>query len=192
MTIDAGIRWEPFLPPVDNLNDQAATIPPDKTLRYYPTAPPDCSSPGRRRQCSLVKGIRAARARCRIAGRTSLLASASTSSPFPSGKTSVRLGYGVFWDQARLIAWNRFSTAQPFDASVIVNAPGSVANNYAPASRGQRVHKWGIQNPYPSSFLAPGAAGCVLILPMAATGRRRRARPYWRRTSTKATRNSGT
>ena len=27
VTIDAGIRWEPFLPPVDNLNDQMCFDP---------------------------------------------------------------------------------------------------------------------------------------------------------------------
>ena len=47
LTIDAGFRWEPFLPPVDNLNDQICFDPTFKTQStFYPTAPPGFTFPG--------------------------------------------------------------------------------------------------------------------------------------------------
>jgi hypothetical protein len=46
--------------------------------------------------------------------------------PFGNGKTSIRAAYGIFWDQARLIAWNRYSTAQPFDENFELTGLASV------------------------------------------------------------------
>lgn len=159
ITIDAGIRWEPFLPPVDNLNDQVC-FDPTLTAKstYYPTAPPGLLFPGPPVGSSgLGNGDRGC-PRSGVPNRWKNFAPrvGVNISPFKSGKTSIRAGYGIFWDQARLIAWNRFSTAQPFDASVIVNAPGSVANNYAPSLTGNSVYSnSGVQNPYP--FVIPRA-----------------------------------
>ncbi len=157
VTIDAGIRWEPFLPPVDNLNDQMCF---DPTLTahssYYPTAPPGLLFPGPPVGSSSLGRGDPGCPRSGVPNRWKNFAPriGVNFSPTSSGKTSVRAGYGVFWDQARLIAWNRFSTAQPFDASVIVNAPGSAANNYAPSLTGNSVYtNSGVQNPYP--FVIP-------------------------------------
>src|SRR5207244_10553906 len=47
VTLDLGLRWEPFLPPVDNLNDQIcldATF--TKRSQFYPNAPPGILFPG--------------------------------------------------------------------------------------------------------------------------------------------------
>ena len=58
LSIDAGLRWEPFLPAVDQLNDQLC-FDPTFTAKstYYPTAPPGILFPGPpRRQSSLGKG----------------------------------------------------------------------------------------------------------------------------------------
>ena len=74
--------------------------------------------------------------------------------PTKSGKMSVSGSYGLFWDQSRLIAYNRFSTAQPFDANSAVNNPGYPANNYAPSLTGNSVYtNTGLVNPYP--FVIP-------------------------------------
>lgn len=160
MTIDAGIRWEPFLPPVDNLNDQACLDPTfTKQSTYYPTAPVGLLFPGPPQGSgSLGKGD-AGCPRSGVPNRWTNFAPrvGVNLSPFKSGKTSIRAGYGIFYDQARLIAWNRFSTAQPFDASVIVNAPGSAANDYAQSLSGNNVYtNSGVQNPYP--FIIPRTA----------------------------------
>jgi hypothetical protein len=160
VTIDAGIRWEPFLPPVDNLNDQMCLDPTfTKQSTYYPTAPVGLLFPGPPQGSSSLGKGDAGCPRSGVPNRWSNFAPrvGINVSPFKSGKTSIRAGYGLFYDQARLIAWNRFSTAQPFDASVIVNAPGSAANNYAPSLTGNNVYtNSGVQNPYP--FVIPRAA----------------------------------
>ena len=157
MTIDAGLRWEPFLPPVDNLNDQLcldATF--TKKSTYYPTAPAGLLFPGPPLGSSSLGQGDAGCPRSGVPNRWTNFAPrvGLNLNPFASGKTSIRLGYGVFWDQARLIAWNRFSTGQPFDESVIVNTPGTVANNYAPSLSGNNVYNnSGVINPYP--FVIP-------------------------------------
>jgi hypothetical protein len=153
VTIDAGIRWEPFLPPVDNLNDQTCLDPTfTKQSTYYPTAPVGLLFPGPPQGSGSLGRGDAGCPRSGVPNRWKNFAPriGVNISPFKSGKTSIRAGYGIFYDQARLIAWNRFSTAQPFDASVIVNTPGSAANNFAPSLTGNNVYtNSGIQNPYP-------------------------------------------
>jgi Carboxypeptidase regulatory-like domain/TonB-dependent Receptor Plug Domain len=153
VTIDAGIRWEPFLPPVDNLNDQICYDPTfTKTSSYYPTAPPGLLFPGPPTgESANGKGDDGC-PRSMVPNRWKNVAPriGVNVDPTGSGKTSIRLGYGIFWDQARLIAWNRFSTAQPFDESVIVNGPTVLA----PSLSGNNIYtNSGVQNPYP--FVIP-------------------------------------
>lgn len=126
LTIDAGIRWEPFLPPVDNLNDQICFDPSlQSQSTFYPNAPAGITFPGPPvGQGGLGKGD-AGCPRGGIPNRYKNFAPriGINADPFKNGKTSIRAGYGVFYDQARLIAWNRFSTAQPFDANTTINGP---------------------------------------------------------------------
>ena len=152
ITIDAGIRWEPFLPPVDNLNDQICYDPTfTKRSTYYPTAPPGILFPGPPEGSgSLGKGDPGC-PRSMVPNRWKNVAPriGLNVDPFGTGKTSVRAGFGIFWDQARLIAWNRFSTAQPFDESVIVNGPKVLQ----PSLSGNNIYtNGGVQNPYPFSI----------------------------------------
>jgi hypothetical protein len=152
VTIDAGIRWEPFLPPVDNLNDQICYDPTfTKQSTYYPTAPPGILFPGPPvGSGSLGKGDPGC-PRSMVPNRLKNLAPrvGLNIDPFGNGKTSVRAGFGIFFDQARLIAWNRFSTAQPFDESVIVNGPKVLV----PSLSGNNIYtNGGVQNPYPFSI----------------------------------------
>lgn len=124
VTIDAGFRWEPFLPPVDNYNDQICFDPTFKTLStFYPTAPPGFTFPGPPvGQSSLGQGDPGC-PRAMVPNRWKNVSPriGFNIDPFRSNKTSIRLAYGIFWDQARLIAWNRYSTAQPFDENLIIN-----------------------------------------------------------------------
>jgi hypothetical protein len=120
VTIDAGLRWEPFLPPVDNLNDQICFDPTLKTQSsFYPTAPPGFTFPGPplSEPTSTFGTGDPGCPRAMVPDRWKNFAPrlGFNISPFKSGKTSIRAAYGLFWDQARLIAWNRYSTAQPFD-----------------------------------------------------------------------------
>jgi hypothetical protein len=118
LTIDAGFRWEPFLPPVDNLNDQICFDPTLKTQStFYPTAPPGFTFPGPPLSLSADGKGDPGCPRSMVPNRMKNVAPrlGINVDPFANGKTSIRAAYGIFWDQARLIAWNRYSTAQPFD-----------------------------------------------------------------------------
>lgn len=161
ITIDAGFRWEPFLPPVDNYNDQICFDPTFKTLStFYPTAPPGFTFPGPPEgQGSLGKGDPGC-SRSMVPNRLKNVAPrvGVNMDPFGNGKTSIRAGFGLFWDQARLIAWNRYSTAQPFDDNVTVNGVSTStpypsltgANIFTNAPAGEQV------DPFP--FIIPRTA----------------------------------
>ena len=156
VTIDAGLRWEPFLPPVDNLNDQICFDPTfTKHSTYYPTAPAGLLFPGPPKGSeSLGKGDSGC-PRSMVPNRYKNFAPriGVNIDPFKNGKTSIRAGYGIFWDQARLIAWNRFSTAQPFDESSIVNGPASTIATLTPSLTGYNIYaNGGVQNPFPFSI----------------------------------------
>lgn len=156
VTIDAGIRWEPFLPPVDNLNDQICYDPTfTAQSKYYPTAPPGILFPGPPTGSGSLGQGDTGCPRSMVPNRWKNVAPrvGLNVDPFGTGKTSVRAGFGIFWDQARLIAWNRFSTAQPFDESVIVNGPKVLQ----PSLSGNNIYNnGGVQNPFP--FVIPRTA----------------------------------
>jgi hypothetical protein len=153
VTIDAGIRWEPFLPPVDNLNDQLCFDPTLKSQStFYPNAPAGITFPGPPTGSgSLGSGDKGC-SRGGIPTRYKNVAPrvGINFDPFKNGKTSIRAGYGIFYDQARLIAWNRFSTAQPFDSNSTVNGVA----NLEPSLSGNNVFtNNGRVNPFP--FVIP-------------------------------------
>jgi hypothetical protein len=158
VTVDAGFRWEPFLPPVDNYNDQICFDPTFKTLStFYPTAPPGFTFPGPPEgQGALGKGDPGC-PRSMVPNRWKNVSPrlGINYSPFPNNKTSIRAAIGVFWDQARLIAWNRYSTAQPFDENEIIN--GVSSSNPAPSLTGTSIFtNTNTVNPFP--FVIPRTA----------------------------------
>ncbi len=156
LTIDAGIRWEPFLPPVDNLNDQICFDPSlTKKSTFYPTAPAGLTFPGPPVGSGSFGTGDAGCPRSGIPNRYKNFAPriGINVDPFKTGKTSIRAGYGIFYDQARLIAWNRFSTAQPFDS----NSTVAGLTTLAPSLTGNNVFtNAGRVNPFP--FVIPRTA----------------------------------
>lgn len=153
VTIDAGIRWEPFLPPVDNLNDQICFDPSlQSKSTFYPTAPAGLTFPGPPVGSESFGTGDQGCPRSGIPNRYKNFAPriGVNVDPFKTGKTSIRAGYGIFYDQARLIAWNRFSTAQPFDS----NSTVAGLTTLAPSLSGNNVFtNSGRVNPFP--FVIP-------------------------------------
>ena len=152
LTLDLGFRWEPYLPPVDNLNDQICFDPTfTSKSTYYPTAPPGITFPGGPTNANFGKGD----AGCprNLVGSHWKNAAPRIGfawDPFKKGKTSIRGAYGVFWDQIRLIAYNRFSTSTPFSYTATIPSPGNINNNYAPSLAGTSAFiNSGQTNPYP-------------------------------------------
>jgi Carboxypeptidase regulatory-like domain/TonB-dependent Receptor Plug Domain len=152
LTLDLGLRWEPYLPPVDNLNYQICFDPTfSKRSQFYPTAPPGILFPG----SAVGSGFGEGDPDCprqliphrwaNFAPRFGLVWD-----PFGKGKTSIRAGYGVFWDQFQSIGYNRFSTALPFGLAREIFSPGSPSNNYAASLTGDLIFtNAGQINPFP-------------------------------------------
>ncbi len=153
LTANLGLRWEPYLPPVDNLNDQLCFDPTfTKRSSFYPTAPPGILFPSGPQGRGFGKGDAACprqlipRRWANFAPRVGLVWD-----PFKKGKTSVRASYGIFWDQIRLIGYNRFSTAAPFDQPQLFFSPGNPKNNWAPSLAGNSIYtNSGLVNPFPA------------------------------------------
>lgn len=156
-----GLRWEPYLPPVDQLNDQICFDPTfTKHSTYYPTAPPGVLFAGG----PVGRGFGSGDAGCprqliptrwaNFAPRVGLVYD-----PFKKGKTAVRVSYGVFWDEIRLIGYNRFSTSMPFDQPQLIYSPGGPSNNYAPSLFGTSMFtNAGLVDPFPTQVPRAPAA----------------------------------
>ncbi|MBV9182432.1 MAG: TonB-dependent receptor, partial [Acidobacteria bacterium] len=157
LTVDLGLRWEPYLPPVDNLNDQICLDPTfTKQSQYYPTAPPGLLFPGPPiGQGSLGHGDPG----CPRSGVPNRWANFAPRvglnwDPSNSGRMSVRAGYGIFYDQVRLIGYNRFSTAEPY-AAVVQRFDQQLtaadrADNFQPMLSGNLVYPLtSLTNPFP-------------------------------------------
>lgn len=139
---------------MDNLNDQICFDPTFKTQSvFYPTAPLGFTFPGP--PLSLKSDGKddpgCPRAMVPDRWKNVALRLGFNIDPFGHGKTSIRAAYGIFWDQARLIAWNRYSTAQPFDENFYINRLATLQ----PSLTGTNVftNNPGVVNPFP--FVIP-------------------------------------
>lgn len=135
LTLNLGLRYDPFLPFTDSDN-RFSQFRPGQQSTVFPTAPAGVVFPG---DAGVPFSAMEAKNN-RLAPRFGF-----AWDPSGKGKLSVRGGYGVFWSQIRQQANNQPSNSQPFAAKFTFDAPPSVENPYANTG-----------NPWP--FTAPATA----------------------------------
>ncbi|MBL8212275.1 MAG: TonB-dependent receptor [Bryobacterales bacterium] len=120
LTLSIGMRWEPLLPFYDG-RDQLSVFRPGVQSTIFPTAPAGLlyvGDPGVPR-AGIPNDWNNWGPRFGFAW-----------SPFKKGKTSVRGGYGVFYDFPVMHQLSSFANTQPFSVQVQVNQPPSFSNPY--------------------------------------------------------------
>jgi hypothetical protein len=134
LTLNIGLRWEPFIM-VKEKNEELGAFRPGQQSRIYPRAPLGALFPG---DAGIVNGI-VGNDYQKFAPRFSF-----AYDPRGNGKTSIRGGYGVFFDTLRLVGLNTNSINQPFSFGLrtftvplsdpYVNNPGQLQTlrNYVP------------------------------------------------------------
>ena len=104
LTLNMGLRWEPFLM-VKEKNEELGAFRAGQQSRVYPLAPVGALFPGDNGIPNGIVNNDLNKPAPRIGFAWD---------PFGNGKTSIRGGYGVFWDTLRLVGLNTNSINQPF------------------------------------------------------------------------------
>ena len=104
LTLNLGVRWEPYITTRDALNHDAAFRPGQQST-VFPLAPAGLVFPGDQ---GIEKGV-SPNGLAKFSPRFGF-----AYDPFGDGKTSIRGGYGVFRNALRLVALNGNALDQPF------------------------------------------------------------------------------
>lgn len=142
-TLDLGLRWDPFFPYTDTLGRLAAWRPGRQSTRYI-NAPPGVLYPG---DPGLPDG-----------GYDTAWGNFGPRAGFAwdifgNGRTSLRGGYGVFYDRSNTISTNSQANQGPF--GTIVTIFGNNINNFSDPYAGTT-------NPFPASQNPPRDVRFVL------------------------------
>jgi len=130
LTLSAGVRWEPYLP-FFATNDELTVFRPGQQSTVFPSAPQGLLYVG-------DQGVQRGGTDTdwnNIAPRFGL-----AWRPGGSTKTSVRAGYGIFFDTPRFHMLSHFVNSPPFSFQTTINQPASFSDPYR-----------GITNPFPYS-----------------------------------------
>ncbi len=130
LTLSAGVRWEPYLP-FFATNDELTVFRPGQQSTVFPSAPQGLLYVG-------DKGVQRGGTDTdwnNIAPRIGF-----AWRPFGSTKTSVRAGYGIFFDTPRFHMLSHFVNSPPFSFQTTINQPASFSDPYR-----------GTTNPFPYS-----------------------------------------
>ena len=122
LTLNLGLRWDPWLPYRDDLH-AISQFRPGQQSTLYPTAPPGYVFPGDTGVSSASIQSRWNNWGPRLGFAYDLLG---------TGKISLRGGWGMFYSDVRQQSLNNISSNEPFGLSLAVTQPtGGLANPYA-------------------------------------------------------------
>ncbi|WP_031500541.1 TonB-dependent receptor [Bryobacter aggregatus] len=120
LTLNLGVRWEPYLPMGEKNNRLMAFVPGQQST-VYPTAPLGLVFPGDKGISNKITPNEWNKFAPRIG---------FAYDPFGNGRTSIRGGYGIFYDSPRLVPYNTFSSRQPYSVGTTLQNPYSLTDPY--------------------------------------------------------------
>ena len=120
LTLNLGVRWEPYVPLTEQHNHLSAFRPGQQST-LYPNAPKGLLVAG---DPGVPSGIVDSEWG-KLAPRVGF-----AFDPQGNGKSSIRGGYGIFYDTPRLVVYNIFPGRQPFSVGTTVQNPYSFTDPY--------------------------------------------------------------
>lgn len=118
LTLNLGLRWEPFFPTTDEFN-RFAQFRPGVQSTVFPFAPVGLVFPG-------DAGVPDSTTKKRYANFAPRFGFAYD--VFGDGKTALRGGYGVFYSQIRQQSDNQQGSNQPYSLRLVINNPAGGVN----------------------------------------------------------------
>ncbi len=143
LTLNLGLRWDPYFPYTDTLGKLSGWRPGQQSTRY-PNAPRGVLYPG---DPGLPDGGYNT-AWNNLAPRLGFAYDV-----FGDGKTSIRGGYGIFYDRIDTLSTNSAATQGPF--GTVVNLNGNSVNSFSDPYAGST-------NPFPAPLNPPSSVQFVL------------------------------